>query len=274
VRELAPKALVINLTNPAGMVQQAATTEFGLRVISICDSPFTVTEAVAGRLGWDTAHARRRYLGMNHFGWCVPESPQQVAAAADLVAGVDPAAVVLHQAVPNAYVRYYVHPERILESQRGRPTRAQELLGLEEELLRGYQRGEVPASPRRGAVWYSQALLPVLDAWLNGAADPLIVGISNQGRLSHLPPEVVLEAPAVFRKPGEMTVLPLPELPRLPATLLAHHAAYEDLTVGAVLEGGSSEALTRALMANPMVHSYEEASGLLGLILAREGRAA
>jgi 6-phospho-beta-glucosidase len=244
--------------------------ESGLRVISVCDSPLTLSDAVADRLGWDLERARRRYLGMNHLGWMVPESPEQVASLADLGGGMDAGAVALHQALPNAYVRYYVHPERILESQRGKPTRAQQLLGMEDELLGHYRRGEMPGEAKRGAVWYSKALLPLLDAWVNGSEETLIVGVRNERRLPRLPSEVVLEVPAVFHRPAEQTVLPLVDLPALPSTVLAHHAAYEDLTVRAVLGGGSREALARALMANPMVHSHEQAVGLLGLIQARD----
>ena len=47
VAHRAQAALVINLTNPAGIVQQAARTEVGLRIVTVCDSPLGLLDSVA-----------------------------------------------------------------------------------------------------------------------------------------------------------------------------------------------------------------------------------
>lgn len=124
VAETAPAALVVNLTNPAGIVQQAAA-EWPLRIYSVCDSPVAFLAAIAVRLGKPVAEVQQRYIGMNHLGWYVPESPDQLEELADLATGLGAEEVRLHQALPAPYVRYYVHPDRILESQRDKETRAQ-----------------------------------------------------------------------------------------------------------------------------------------------------
>src|SRR5215468_1835165 len=80
-----PHALLINLTNPSGIVTQAARIEFGLNVVSVCDSPLALLASVAARLdGAETAsdlsggRLRARYVGMNHVGWYVPASPGEL----------------------------------------------------------------------------------------------------------------------------------------------------------------------------------------------------
>ena len=45
-----PGALLINLTNPAGIVTQAARQEFGLDVVAVCDSPLALLATAAARL--------------------------------------------------------------------------------------------------------------------------------------------------------------------------------------------------------------------------------
>ena len=56
--------------------------------------------------------------------------------------------------------------------------------------------------------------------------------------------------------------------PGLPAALLAEHAAYEALAMRACLPEATRDDRVAALMANPMVPSYDVADGLLADIEA------
>ncbi len=69
VRRHAPRAWVVNLTNPAGMVTEAMAAELGDRVVGICDSPVGLFRRVARALGVDPARAWFDYAGLNHLGW-------------------------------------------------------------------------------------------------------------------------------------------------------------------------------------------------------------
>jgi 6-phospho-beta-glucosidase len=267
VADTAPSALLINLTNPAGMVQQAAAREFGLSVVSVCDSPIVALDAVAARLGRPIGEVRARYVGMNHVGWYVPTSPDELESIADIGTGMGPEVVALHGALPAPYVRYYVHPDTILTKQRGMETRAQALMGLEATLLEGYASSSPVELPRRGAiVWYRSAVLALLDAWLHGSDVPVLAGVRNDRRIPTLPPDAVLELAHRAPRPKCLEPLDPPSLPPLPSALLAAHAAYETLTVDALLPGADREARLRALMANPMVKSHDQAAGLLMII--------
>jgi 6-phospho-beta-glucosidase len=267
VASVAPSALLVNLTNPSGIVVAAAEREFGLRVLSMCDSPETHCAAIAGRLGGRVADARARYVGMNHCGWWVPETEVDLSAAADLATGQDREAVEAQGAVGAPYVRYYVHPDRILASQLAAgETRAEQLQRLEQALLAGYADG-VDGLPRRGAAWYGSAVLPLLDAWWNGSTEPLIVGFRNGERLPDLPATVTTEGPVLFLSPAAVTPLPSPALPGLSAAILAAHAHYEELTVDALAAGAPRHLLTRALLANPLVTTWDQATGLVDALL-------
>ena len=67
---VAPDALIVNLTNPAGMVHAVAERVVGCsQVITLCDSPVTLGEKAAAAAGVDVAACEPKYVGMNHFGW-------------------------------------------------------------------------------------------------------------------------------------------------------------------------------------------------------------
>jgi len=264
----ASTALIVNLTNPAGIVVAAAERETGLRVVSMCDTPATHCAAIADRLGRSVGEVRGRYLGLNHLGWWVPASAAELAATADLAMGIDPDVVAMHGAVGAAYVRYLAHPDRILAAQLAAPeTRAHQLQRLDAELRDGFSRG-ADRLPRRGAAWYSRAVLPLIDAWLHGSEVPLTVGLRNDGRVPGLPSSVTTEGPVTFPAPRTMESQPVPSLPEIPAALLAAQAAFEELTVGAILAGSPRHLLVEALLANPMVATEEQAAGLVDAILA------
>lgn len=266
-----PGALLINLTNPAGIVTQAARIGFGLDVISVCDSPLDLLAAAADRLGLaDATGLRARYVGMNHVGWYVPESGAELDRLAGLVAGLDPDLARLHGALPGPYLRYYAHPDRMLAAQQGRPTRADQLRELATSALETFGRGELPAAWQRPAPWYTLAVVPLIDAWINGSGLALIVGLPNRGRLAWLPDDVIVEGPAVARRPGVIEPEPVTLLPDLPRGILARHASYERLAATVLAAGPpTDDDLTRILLANPMVNSLDQARGLAATIAAR-----
>ena len=68
IAEAAPRAWIINFTNPVGMVTEAMRTVSD-RVIGICDTPTELFEEVAHVLGLESASCYFDYFGLNHLGW-------------------------------------------------------------------------------------------------------------------------------------------------------------------------------------------------------------
>jgi 6-phospho-beta-glucosidase len=262
VARRAPAALVINLTNPAGIVQQAARTDGGLRIVTVCDSPLGLLDSVACRLRRPDDDVRSRYVGMNHVGWYVPADLGELDRLSDLTDGFDPEVAALHAAMPGPYLRYYTHPDRLLAAQRGAPTRAEQLLAIQQETMTSYRQGAQPATWQRKAPWYGVAVVPLIDAWLNGSDHTLIAGLPNAGRVPWLPSDVIIEGPVLAPVPGRLEAQPVIALPDLPRGLLARHAAYERLAVQALAGQPTTAGLTRALLANPMVASLDQARAL------------
>jgi 6-phospho-beta-glucosidase len=270
VARCCPDALLINLTNPAGIVTQAARLEHGLEVIAVCDSPLDLLAGAAARLAERPDALRARYVGMNHVGWYVPASAAELEQLDGLVPAFDPALPKLHGALPGPYMRYYAHPDRMLAAQRGRPTRADQLRELADSTLATFSRGEIPAAWRRPAPWYSLAVAPLIDSWLTTPGSTLILGLPNRGRLGWLPDDVIVEGPATVPVRGPAEALPVVELPDLPRGILARHATYERLAATTLAAGPpADEDMHKILLANPMVTSLDQARALTGAIISR-----
>lgn len=69
VAALAPKAWLINFTNPAGMITEAMSSVLGDRVVGICDSPVGLATRVAYAAGTRLHDVTLDYIGLNHLGW-------------------------------------------------------------------------------------------------------------------------------------------------------------------------------------------------------------
>ena len=67
--ERAPKAWLINFTNPAGMVTEAVQQVLGERAVGVCDSPSGHVPPGRPALGRDPSELWFDYYGLNHLGW-------------------------------------------------------------------------------------------------------------------------------------------------------------------------------------------------------------
>ena len=145
----APRAWIINFTNPVGIVTQAMTMAADARVIGICDTPTELFEDVAHVLGLDSSRCRFDYFGLNHLGWLrevfcdgEPQLPRLWADPALLkrvyrAPLFDPAFLQTERLLPTEYLYYYYSPRAAIENVRkaGR-TRADAIATLTDRLFR------------------------------------------------------------------------------------------------------------------------------------------
>jgi 6-phospho-beta-glucosidase len=281
VSDVAPKAVLLNLTNPAGIVQYAAMQYTDTHFISLCDSPITLCEKVIKLLDVQRVQVEITYLGMNHLGWIADirdaEQSFMDLALAQIerltFLGVDSEYIRATRAIPIPYVRYYLHPGRTLAMQQGEVPRARQLQALEQELLTDYEQTVSRTSSdvssmvvRRGAVWYSAIVVPVLDALINDRGTTWVVNVANGQTIPWLSPETVIEVPARIDRTGAHA---LPVMAHLLAeelrSLLFSQAAYESLATSAIVELNRKKAL-RSLVAHPLVRSIEQAESVLSAV--------
>ncbi len=67
--EVEPDAMVVNFTNPVGIIVQALCDHSAVRVVGVCDGPIEMKRSVAEFLGVPGDQVHADYAGLNHAGW-------------------------------------------------------------------------------------------------------------------------------------------------------------------------------------------------------------
>jgi alpha-galactosidase len=131
---------------------------------------------------------------------------------------------------------------------------------------------QVPLSRIEGTVeeeyW---RVVPIMEGILTDSRHKeLAVNIPNDGFIDNLPPDMIVEVPAIVDKDGVHGVK-LGALPKGIAGLLRNQASVHDLTTEAILTG-SREIALQALLVDPVVHSVRAAEQTLDTILELQSR--
>ena len=69
IEEVCPAALLVNFTNPVGIIMQALTEHTGVRAVGVCDGPIEMKRSVAEFLEVPPDEMHVDYFGLNHCGW-------------------------------------------------------------------------------------------------------------------------------------------------------------------------------------------------------------
>ena len=263
-RRAASTAWIIDFTNPTGIVTQALLDE-GHRAIGLCNVAIGFQRLFAEYLGVEPERVELDHVGLNHLTWeravrldghdvlpdMLAEHLDELSARteipAELIRGLG--------AVPSYYLRYYYLTAEVLEHQRNHPSRAEEVLTIEAQLLDMYRDTAVREKPklleRRGGAFYSEAAAQLAASLNDGRGDLQVVNVRNNGALPDVADDVVVEVPARIDRDGAHP-FPLEPLEDAMLDLITRAKEYELLTVRAARSGDRDMAL-KALMANPLV---------------------
>ncbi len=284
VAELAPGALLVNFANPAGLVTEALAHHAPhVAAVGVCNIPITtkmeMLEGLAEREGLSPSPASERVeldtLGLNHLSWHrglrldgrdlwpqVLDSllarlrvEQEMGGQAQHGQGWDVRTIESLGMIPNYYLQYYYYTDRKLAAQdKWPPSRAEEVMGIEQELLAQYtepDRTELPVGlMKRGGAYYSTVATQLLNAHYNDMGETHVVNVPHRGAVAGWPEDWVLELPCRVDADG-LHPLPADPLPAVCWGLLAQVKAYEMLTVEAAVRG-DRRAAYQALLAHPL----------------------
>jgi 6-phospho-beta-glucosidase len=160
----APDAVLINFTNPAGLITQAIAAQGLVTAVGVCDTPGGTVSRMAQFLDAASYDVAGSYAGLNHLGWVgslrvdgqerigeLLDRFEELARFDHRFAGFDPAEVRRVGAIPAEYVYYFYDPGRYVAGvARAGSSRGQDVLRLNEELLGGiakaFQDGDVHAA--------------------------------------------------------------------------------------------------------------------------------
>jgi 6-phospho-beta-glucosidase len=295
MREAAePNALLVNFTNPAGLITQAMHQHApDIPTAGVCNVAVTIKMEMLSRLEQEKGiklnpvGVKLDTLGLNHLSWHRglevegEEFWPQVIASYIADASEKPEenwdvhTLEALGMVPNYYLKYFYYTDRILKEQaEWPPSRAEQVMEIERGLLRMYADPEVNEPPgdlmKRGGAYYSTVATQLLNAHYNDLNEVHVVNVANQGAIQEWPADWVLEIPAKVNAEG---IQPLPTKP-LPAVcfgLLAQVKTYELLTVQAAVEG-DRKAAYQALLAHPLGPTADRVADVLDDMLATHRR--
>lgn len=271
-------AWLLDFTNPAGLVAQALL-DHGHRAIGLCNIPIGFQRELAGILGVAPERVELEHVGLNHLSWeravrvdgddrlpsLIETFPDQLGEIVHLPGDL----IRLTGSIPSYYLRYFYLTERALADQAANPTRAEEVMAIERELLEMYRDPTLDRKPelleQRGGAFYSEAAAMLVESLHTDRGDIQVVNVQNAGAIENLASDDVVEVPC---RVGANGAVPLPQRP-LPGEMLglvAQVKAYERLTVRAAITGDRGTAL-HALMAHPLVRTYDLARPLLDALL-------
>ncbi len=277
-RRAAKGAWIVDFTNPVGIVTQALL-DAGHRAVGLCNVAIGFQRRLAARYGVAPERVELEHVGLNHLSWERAVRVDGVDRLPDLLArdeawmadevGLPIALLRDLQAIPSYYLRYYYATGDVVAEDRAAPTRAEEVMAIERDLLELYRDPTLDEKPalleRRGGAFYSEAAAQLVASLHDGAGDVQVVDVRNRGALPDLPGDAVVEVPCRVDREGAH---PLPLAPLAPEMrgLVQHVRGYEELAVRAAISGDRSVAF-RALLANPLVPDAATARGLLAAIL-------
>ncbi|MEV4676140.1 glycoside hydrolase family 4 [Actinomadura sp. NPDC049382] len=277
-----PGAWIVNYTNPTNVVTDAVARHTGARIIGLCDQFIGDTEMWADLLGLPFDGLEADWIGLNHATWAqrvrldgreldlplllddleVPgggatpwRDPSRMAELAKALGFL-----------PNSYAKYYFFHDQVVDELRAKgTTRAQDILamlpGYYEQVAAESSKPDPDPSRERGGGEHGEFAVDVICAMHRDEGRRMIVNTRNNGAVSSLDDDAIVEVPALVGRSGPvpLTMGPLPG-PVRGLTQAIH--AYERLAADAAVTGDRRTAL-QALMAHPFVRSKHTAEKIL-----------
>lgn len=291
MEELAPDAWLINFTNPSGIITEAVRKHTRVRVLGLCNIPIGMVKDIAKLLSVEPSRVSAEFVGLNHMNFIRDvfldgnsifeelleqyndESlKEKVEAISDTVWDQDFMRSL--RMIPSPYHRYFYRTSTMLveekESVASGGSRAMRVQEIEKELFALYSDESLAEKPKlleeRGGAYYSEAAISLISAIHNNKNELHTVNVLNEGTISNLPYDAVIEANCIVGRSGAKP-LNLGKAEIRIAGLLNAVKAYEQLTIDAAVSGDYHTALM-ALCANPLVHEFSDAKSILDEFLA------
>lgn len=267
--EAGPDCWIVDFTNPVG-INTRALLDAGHRAIGLCNVGIGMQRWLAELLGVAAERLRLDHVGLNHLTWVrrveldgvdvLPELFDRPGfdAFVERRCGLPLDCARTLAALPSYYLSYYYATDLAFERQLSGTHRAAEVVEIERELLRSYADPQLDHKPEllasRGGAFYSTAAAALVTSLLTGDGGHHYVNVRNGTTVAQLPPETVVEVPALVDRAGAHPV-GLAPLPPEFLGLVQAVTAYETLTIEAALTGDPTVA-RRALVAHPLVRQW------------------
>ena len=274
LRAVALGAVLVNFTNPAGLNTQALSMfAADVHALGVCNVPITAKMAMIEGLEKvmgqkiDPSRCELETLGLNHLSWHrgfkVDGEEMWEPILQNYVAELrkedepewSPELIETLRMIPNYYLQYFYNtPHKLAAQKNWPPSRAEEVMAIEKDLLREYADPKLTEPPadlmKRGGAYYSTVATQLLNAHYNDLGETHVVNTVQGGAVKGWPKDWVLEIPCKIDRLGAHPI-PTEPLPDVCYGLIAQVKSYEILTARAAVSGDRN-ILYQALLAHPL----------------------
>lgn len=280
----APRALLLNYTNPVQVVTTALLRHGGVPVIGLCDQHRGEIRWLAGIAGVDPALVETDIYGTNHLTFTPAVRVDGRDITSELCAHIgelDPATLDAYWApvarmlplfgmVVSNYLKYFVLHDEMLEASRRLGMTRSEQIQLElPAIIESYRREADADDPRplggRYSAEHGDYAVGLMGAVISGEPSRFVLNVPNRGAISDLPDDAVVEVPCMLHG-REITRQEVGPLPAAVSGLARQMVGHAELAAEAAATGDRGLAL-RAMMAHPLVHSLSSGQAVLDELL-------
>lgn len=290
--ELCPNAWIVSFTNPSGINAEAVFRHTGWkRFIGLCNGPVNMIKDIEHVLGTsEKDDVQVKIGGINHMIYALDievngekkneeliekmidgKHSESLKNIVDLPWGDEFLKGYGYYGI--GYLRYYLKKPQMLahcqEDAAAGKCRAQVVKQVEKELFEKYKDETLDVKPKeleqRGGAYYSDAACNLISSLYNDRGDIQVVDTLNQGAISNLPDDVVVEVSSVITKDGPKPIA-VGELPTQVVGLIQQLKAFEIIATNAAVHGDYDQALV-AMSINPLVQSEETGKQILDEML-------
>lgn len=268
----APKAILLNYTNPTNIVTQSLSRRGDVEVIGLCDQADGDLAVLAESLGRGGARATFSSVGLNHASWYADVAiggisltvnprdlpvPTWIDEEHELRFGFSREIAARHPGYwPNSYLAYYTHPQTFVALSRRVGPRTDAITAILPSLYRHFSteaaRDEPNLRRHRGSAGYGDLAVRVLMALGNDNEDPLVLNVVNKGSSTAFDDDTIVEVSVGVSSRGlSRREAPLPPQPQ--RAFLNRLEAYQLQVVDAI-DTATGSAFEQALAANPLVN--------------------
>ena len=290
--ELCPNAWIISFTNPSGINAEAVFRHTGWkRFIGLCNGPVNMIKDIEKILNVkEDDQLDVKIGGINHMIYALDIQHNGKSANQELIDRMvnegtkeslqnivdipwSPEFLKGYGYLGIGYLRYYLQKGQMLEhcqaDAANHRCRAQVVKQVEKELFEKYKEESLDVKPKeleqRGGAYYSDAACNLISSIYNDKGDIQVVDTLNQGAISNLPDDVVVEVSSVITKDGPKPIS-VGALPLQVVGLIQQLKAFEILTTNVAVSGNYEDALV-AMSINPLVQSEITAKKILDEML-------
>src|SRR5699024_2043069 len=301
IRHYSKDAWILNYTNPAAIVGLALKQEFpdDKRILNICDMPIAIMKSYADILEKDVWELVPEYFGLNHFGWFskildkqgndltqelktkiingdfIP-TDKEIANDESWIQTFRQARQMLidfPEILPNTYLQYYLYPDELAKKESPDNTRARQVMNSREkqvqELCENIITQQTTKNINVEADIHGAYMIRAAASLVFNLKEAFIVMVENNGVISNLPHDALVEVPAMLTNDGTKP-FSVGDIPTFYKGLIENQHACEKLVVEAYYENSYNKLLQALTLNRTIVHAPKAKAILDDLIKANK----